>query len=129
MRCRWAYAVTYIFGTAGSAVVIALLGPFLLGIDLPAACKRYEETHGGNKQIGGAGTAWHKFELRAYRVREGGKAVGKTVQEAESLLPEQRVFIQRIRRGGTIMEATTDTVMQSVVATSSRRSRGDATCW
>src|SRR6202166_4023497 len=30
-----AYAVTYIFGTVGSAVVIALLGPVLLRIDLP----------------------------------------------------------------------------------------------
>ena len=41
-----AYAVTYIFGTVGSAIVLALLGPALLGIDLEAACKRYEEKHG-----------------------------------------------------------------------------------
>ena len=52
-----AYAVTYIFGTVGSAVVLALLGPALLGIDLEAACKRYEEEHGGKKQLGGPGTA------------------------------------------------------------------------
>ena len=45
-----AYAVTYIFGTVGSAIVIALLGPALLGIDLEAACKRYEEKHGGKKE-------------------------------------------------------------------------------
>src|SRR5205814_6352977 len=94
-----AYAVTYIFGTIGSAIVIALLGPALLGIDLEAACKRYEEKHGGKRQLGGPGTAWHQFELRAFRIREGGRTVGKTVQEAEALLPEQRVFIQRIRRG------------------------------
>src|SRR6201747_3327701 len=37
-----AYAVTYIFGTIGSAIVLALMGPALLGIDLAAACKRYE---------------------------------------------------------------------------------------
>ncbi len=42
-----AYAVTYMFGTVGSALVIALLGPFLLRINLPAACKEYEEKHGG----------------------------------------------------------------------------------
>src|SRR5215213_49488 len=29
-----AYAVTYIFGTVGSAIVIALIGPAMLGIDL-----------------------------------------------------------------------------------------------
>ena len=63
-----AYAVTYIFGTIGSAIVLALLGPALLGIDLEAACKRYEEKHGGKKEAGGPGTAWHQFELRAFRV-------------------------------------------------------------
>jgi len=67
-----AYAVTYIFGTIGSAIVLALIGPALLGIDLEAACKRYEERHGGKKEAGGPGTAWHQFELRAYRIRAGG---------------------------------------------------------
>jgi putative transport protein len=65
-----AYAVTYIFGTMGSAIVLSLLGPVLLGIDLEAACKRYEEEHGGKKQLGGPGTAWYQFALRAFRVRE-----------------------------------------------------------
>src|SRR6516162_2023507 len=55
-----AYAVTYIFGTVGSAIIIALLGPALLGIDLEAACKRYEEKHGGKREVGGLGTAWHR---------------------------------------------------------------------
>jgi putative transport protein len=118
-----AYAVTYIFGTVGSAIVLALLGPALLGIDLEAACKRYEEKHGGKKQPGGPGTAWHQFELRAFRVRQGGQAVGKTVQEAEALVPEQRVFIERIRRAEKIIDATADVVIQpgDVVAVAGRR--------
>lgn len=107
-----AYAVTYIFGTMGSAIIIALLGPALLGIDLEAACKRYEEKHGGKKAAGGPGTAWHQFELRGYRVQQGGRIVGKTVSEAERLLPEHRVFIERLRRGDEIMDATSDTVIQ-----------------
>ncbi len=118
-----AYAVTYIFGTIGSAIVLALIGPALLGIDLEAACKRYEEKHGGKRQAGGPGTAWHQFELRAYRVRAGGQIVGKTVQQAEALLPEQRVFIQRIRRGETLIDATADTVIREgdIVALAGRR--------
>ena len=118
-----AYAVTYIFGTVGSAIVLALLGPALLGIDLEAACKRYEEKHGGKKQAGGPGTAWHQFELRAYRVKERGPVVGKTPQETEALLPEQRVFVQRIRRGAKILDATADTVIQAgdIVAVAGRR--------
>ena len=118
-----AYAVTYIFGTIGSAIVLALIGPALLGIDLEAACKRYEERYGGKKEAGGPGTAWHQFELRAYRIRAGGQIVGKTVQQAEALLPEQRVFMQRIRRGDTIMEATADAVFREgdIVAVAGRR--------
>jgi len=118
-----AYAVTYIFGTIGSAIILALVGPPLLGIDLETACKRYEEKHGGNKELGGPGTAWRRFELRAYRVREGGQAVGKTTEQAEALVPEHRVFIQRLRRGGEIQEATMDTVIQAgdVVAVAGRR--------
>ena len=118
-----AYAVTYIFGTVGSAIVLALFGPALLGIDLEAACKRYEEEHGGKKETGGPGTAWHQFGLRAYRVRERGPAVGKTVQEAEALIPDQRVFIQRLRQDGVIKEALTDTVIHAgdIVAVAGRR--------
>ena len=118
-----AYAVTYIFGTIGSAIVLALIGPALLGIDLVAACKLYEETHGGKKEVGGPGTAWHQFELRAFRVKERGPVVGKTANEAEALIPGQRVFVQRIRRDGQIMDATGDTVIRAgdVVAVAGRR--------
>src|SRR5512140_3129798 len=48
-----AYAVSYMFGTVGSALVIALLGPALLRMDLKTACKDYEEKQGGKKEIGG----------------------------------------------------------------------------
>jgi putative transport protein len=118
-----AYAVTYIFGTVGSAIVLALVGPALLGIDLEAACKRYEEEYGGKKQTGGPGTAWHQFEVRAFRVRERGPAVGKTVQEAEALVPDQRVFILRLRQNGKIMDATSDAVIHAgdIVAVAGRR--------
>jgi len=107
-----AYAVSYMFGTVGSAIVIALLGPALLRINLPAACKEYEEKNGGKKEMGGAGSAWHRFEMRAFRVQPGGKAVGLRAAEAEGMVPDARVFIQRIRRNGTIEEATADTVLR-----------------
>jgi putative transport protein len=118
-----AYAVTYIFGTVGSALVIALLGPVLLGIDLEAACKRYEEKHGGKKSMEGPGTAWHRFELRAYGLQEGSPVIGKTVQEAEALLPDERVFIERIRRRGNVFDATTEMVLQAgdIVAVAGQR--------
>ena len=107
-----AYAVTYMFGTMGSAVVIAVLGPKLLGINLEAACKDYEQKQGGVKELGGPGTAWRRWEARAYRVATGGRAVGLPVSEAEALVPDARLFVQRIRRNGAISEATVDTVLQ-----------------
>jgi putative transport protein len=107
-----AYAVSYMFGTVGSALVIALLGPKLLGIDLPAACKEYEEKFGGKKEMGGAGSAWHRFEMRAFRVQPGGKAVGLRAAEAEAMVPDARVFVQRLRRNGVVEDATADTVLR-----------------
>ena len=107
-----AYAVTYMFGTVGSAIVIAVFGPALLRIDLPAACKEYEEKQGGTKEMGGAGSAWHRWEVRAFRVQPGGKANGLRAVEAEALVPDARVFVMRVRRNGMIEDATADTVLR-----------------
>lgn len=107
-----AYAVTYIFGTVGSALVIALLGPTLLRFDLAAACKDYEEKQGNRQgELGGAGSAWHRWELRAFRVYPGARVNGLRAVEAEALLPDARIFVQRIRRNGIIEEANADSVL------------------
>ena len=119
-----AYAVSYMFGTMGSAIVIAVLGPKLLGIDLVAACKDYEEKFGGmKKEVGGAGTAWHRWVLRAYKVQPAGKAAGVPAAELDSMLPDARSFVQRISRGGKMIDATADTVLQEgdVVAVAAGR--------
>lgn len=119
-----AYAVTYIFGTIGSAVILATLGPILLRIDLVAACKAYETRMSGGKELGGAGQAWHKFELRAYRIAPQAPIVGKTVGAAEAGAPDgARLFIERIRRGNTILEATLDMELKAgdVAAVAGRR--------
>jgi putative transport protein len=118
-----AYAVTYIFGTVGSALVIGLLGPALLRMDLVAACKDYEEKQGGSKELGGGGLAWRRWEVRAFRVRPGGKAVGLRAVEAEALVPDARVFVLRVRHNGTVEDATADTVLHEgdVVAVAGAR--------
>ena len=138
-----AYAVSYMFGTMGSAIVIAVIGPKLLGINLEAACKDYEQKQGGVKELGGPGTAWRRWEVRAYRIQPGGKAAGLSVLEAEALVPQiplgamagglqvaeaktlvkPRLFVLRIRRNGIIEEATTDTVLREgdVVAVAGAR--------
>jgi len=119
-----AYAVTYIFGTIGSAILLAKVGPPLLGIDLAAECERYEKQMGETGPQDQPGGGWHQFELRAYRVRKGGRFVGLTAAEAEKLAPQDaRLFIERIRREGKIMDAAADTVLQEgdIVAVAGRR--------
>ncbi len=120
-----AYAVTYMFGTVGSAIVIAVVGPMLLRIDLVKACKDYEEKQGGGsgKEMGGAGSAWHRWVVRAFRVKPGGKVNGLRAVEAEALVPDARIFVLRVRRGGKIEDATADTVLHEgdVVAVAGAR--------
>lgn len=60
----FACAVTYIFGTVGSAIILAQIGPKLLSIDLVAACKDYERKRGAGEP-GERHMEWHEFELRA----------------------------------------------------------------
>src|SRR5690242_20660904 len=118
-----AYAVTYMFGTVGSAIVIALICPALLRMDLVAACKDYEDKQGGTKELGGPGSAWHRWEMRAFRVQPGGKVNGLSAIEAEALVPNARVFVMRLRRNGVIEEAAADTVLREgdVVAVAGTR--------
>ena len=119
-----AYAVTYLFGTVGSAIIIGLFGPALLRIDLPKACREYEEKQGGGgKELGGAGSSWHRWEVRAYRVKPGGRVNGLRAVEAEALIPDARVFVLRVRRNGVVEEGTTETVLREndVVALAGRR--------
>ncbi len=118
-----AYAVTYIFGTVGSALILAVLGPRLMGIDLPAECKAYEALMGGTTGPGGEGSAWHQYELRAFKLVPGNLLVGKTVNEAEAAMGGVRVFIERLRRGEKVQEATSATLLEvgDVLAIAARR--------
>ena len=95
-----AYAVTYIFGTVGSAIDLALLGPALLGIDLEEACKRYEEKHGGKKEVGGPGHGL--APVRAARLPRPAGRPGSSARprrKPRRCFPSSASSSQRIRRG------------------------------
>ncbi len=116
-----AYAVTYIFGTAGSAWLLASIGPKLLRVDLAAECKKLEAKMGGTEAEPGVVSLARKFDVRAYRVTNQ-NLVNKTVAELESLSKEARVFILRVRQAGTVVEPDPATIIHrdDVVAVATR---------
>jgi putative transport protein len=105
------YAVTYIFGTIGSAIVLAQIGPKLIGVDLPAACAEYEKQMGAGQagQEPGVFSTYRRVEVRAYRIDAASGLTGKPVRE---LFPGLRIFVERIRRGAEILEADSGSVLQ-----------------
>ncbi len=104
-----AYAVTYIFGTAGTAWILASLGPKLLGINLPEACRAYEKKLSGGSGDGQV-TAYREVIARSYRL-ENPELAGKTVAEAEAGFEGKRIQIERIERKGKLLETEPSTVL------------------
>ena len=104
------YAVTYIYGTIGSAIVLAQLGPKLIGVNLAAACAQYERQLGAGTVGLDAGvfSAYRAIQLRAYRVTAETGLTGRPVRE---LFPGVRVFAERVRRGEALIDADADTVL------------------
>lgn len=105
-----AYAVTYIFGTAGTAWFLSVIGPKMLGGNVAEKCKELEAEMGAAKDGGEGGlmTAYDNVAFRAYHIQNDFFKDGKTVRETETYLLEKNkpVFIQRIKRGKEIIEAT-----------------------
>lgn len=119
-----AYAVTYLFGTAGSAWILATLGPKILRVDLPKACKEYEEKLGGVDPNEGMRSAYTELLVRSYRVTPTSSIKDKTVAAIEESFRPDRVFINRIRHGKNIAEADATTLVAEgdEVLVSARRS-------
>ncbi|MHB8068944.1 MAG: aspartate-alanine antiporter [Desulfobaccales bacterium] len=117
-----AYAVTYIFGTAGSAWFLASVGPKLLGVDLPAACKELEQKMGAGQPAAGVISAYTRLAARAYQLTNP-SLVGKTVADFEAHFSPHRVFVEQVRQDGKILDPAPEFVLQEgdVVALGSTR--------
>jgi putative transport protein len=101
-------AVCYIFGYAGVILFVTQIAPALLKIDLRTEALKLEQALGMTRARPGLASAWRKFELRAYRLDGQSPLVGLTVAAAEGRIPEQRLFIHRLRRGDRVLEAAAD---------------------
>ena len=98
-----AFAVTYLVGVIGAAWVLSQLAPKLMRIDLAAECRKFEEeTLGSTSSLP---TARREFELRAYTLTRDSPWVGRTVADFESSSGGTRVFIERCRSRGQVLDA------------------------
>ncbi|KQV81433.1 aspartate-alanine antiporter [Rhizobium sp. Root1220] len=116
-------AVCYIFGALGVILFCSVAGPRLLRIDLAAEALKLEQELGITRTAAGVSSAWHRFELRAYRIAENAPIVGVSMVSAEKQFPEHRLFIQRLRKGSMIVEAAPEVIISAgdVVAVSGAR--------
>lgn len=111
-----AYAVTYIFGTAGSAWILASLGPKMLGglEKVKADCKELEAKMGSSEMDEpGFSPALRPVVFRAYKITNKWFEGGKTVSELEDYLisKEKRLFVERIRKQGIIKDVNPNLVL------------------
>ncbi len=109
-----AYAVTYIFGTAGTAWFLSSIGPKILGGDIIKQTKEYEATLGGSIQEGDASMeyAYTGTTFRVIQTTSSFFDTEKTVKDVEDLLVAKGwpVYVERIRtnKGDILEEPTQD---------------------
>jgi putative transport protein len=107
-----AYAVTYLVGTTAVVWFLPKIGPKLMGVNLKDEAKKMQaQVSGGVEAQPGIISASRSFDVRAYRVTNE-KLFNKTIAELEAMPQEVRVFIQRIRREGSIIEPEPQTVIR-----------------
>lgn len=105
------YAVTYIFGTIGSAWILGSLGPRLLG----GLQKVKEDTKALEAELNKSDLdsdpafieANRPVVFRAYKVEADFFTGGKTIAEAEAEMKRQghRIFVERVCKKGKVVEA------------------------
>ncbi len=107
-----AYAVTYLFGTAGAAWFLASVGPKVLGGNLVEACKELESKLGAREKEAGVISAYARFVARAYRLSGPGMTVEEFEKRQEALTGGRRVFVERLRRGDRIEDVAPATPLR-----------------
>lgn len=112
------YAVTYVFGTAGSAWVLSSLGPKMLGglEKVKAACKELEAKMGNSEaDEPGFMTAARPVTFRAYKVENEWFGRGRSVADLEKYFQQngKRLFVERLRKKGVVRDVNPKTILEA----------------
>ncbi|EJT04469.1 TrkA C-terminal domain-containing protein [Rhizobium sp. CCGE 510] len=108
-----AYAVSYPFGTAGSAWFLARLAPKIMGIDLVRACADYDAKHGGAKPEAGVFSAYRPIAVRAYAIKRG-TFDDCTAGDLEARFNDPQIFVTRARKGAEVIDCDAQTSLAGV---------------
>lgn len=105
------YAVTYIFGTIGSAYTLSIIGPAMLG----GLKKVKQQTAELEKEMNDSSVtsdpayinALRPVVFRAYRADSDFFATPRTIDEIEENIVKlgRRIFVDRVRQGGKIIDS------------------------
>lgn len=112
-----AYAVTYIFGTAGTAWFLASIGPKILSKNIVQETKDYEATLGGALWENDASLedAYDGTTFRVIKVTSDFFDIPRTVDQVEKMLVKKGwpVYVERIRtvESAIIQEPQRDTLI------------------
>ena len=104
------YAVTYIFGTIGSAYILGTIGPMMLGgiKKVKEMTRQLEQTMSQSSTSNDPSQiiANNPVVFRAYNVSSEWFADGKTIEEIEKYLNDQkrRLFVERVRKQSVIVK-------------------------
>jgi putative transport protein len=117
-----AYSVAYLVGTGFVVWFLSNLAPRMMKVNLAEESRKLEAELGALSGSGsGADSAYRVWDSRTFQLPASW--ANRTVADVESTLRPDRVFIQRIRRGQTLMDTTPDTRLSTgdIIAVTARR--------
>lgn len=112
------YAVTYIFGTIGSAYILGNIGPKLLGglekVKQQTAQLEQQLNHSSLSSDPEFIDASRPVVFRAYQASSSYFDKEHTIKEIEQYISSlnRRAFVERVRSNGKVIEATPDTAIK-----------------
>lgn len=104
------YAVTYVFGTIGSAYILANLGPWLLGglkkVKAETAELEKKMNYGTANADPNYIKAMRPVVFRAYKVTDSFFATPRTIDETEDYFRQKgkTIYVERLRSGDTVTD-------------------------
>jgi putative transport protein len=99
-------------GTGFVVWFLSNLAPRLLGVDLKAASRELErEMSAGASETRGVQSGYREWDIRAYQLAPSG--AGRMVADVEGTFAPDRVFVQRVRRGETLLTPSPTTVLEA----------------